>query len=67
VYVRVSGMREVRRPKEDSHKCTKVHLSLSELDILMLKLLKSKFENTTYNDFHFQPAHSWLSQAGYHI
>ncbi len=44
-------MREARRPKEDSCECTKVRLSLSELDILMLKLLKSKFENTTYNNF----------------
>jgi len=27
----------------------------------MLKLLKSKFKNTTYNDFRFQPG--WISVA----
>src|SRR6266571_8734711 len=44
-------MREARRPKEDSCECTKVRLSLSELDILMLKLLNLRTQLTTISVF----------------
>src|SRR6266702_7647283 len=54
-------MREARRPKEDSRECTKVRLSLSELDILMLKLLNSRTQLTTISVFsQLVPGSAWL-------
>ncbi|SRR6266702_857952 len=41
---------------------TRVHQSLPQsLRTRHLDAEAAEFENTTYNDFHFQPARSWLS------